>query len=201
MSAALTIRPAHSGDSAALAPLVYSSGATAFDYVFNGQGLDFLRFTLAGKNSAFGFNAHWAVADADASPIGCISLYSLEQHAAQSGATIAAIARWAGWRTPMVLWRGLKIEALIPPPPPASLHIAHLAVNANQRGKGVGTQLLDFAQQRAQELGIDKLSLDVASANPRAQQLYQRQGFQLAKSNRNHISGLSDHHLLVKDLA
>jgi ribosomal protein S18 acetylase RimI-like enzyme len=45
------------------------------------------------------------------------------------------------------------------------------------RGRGVGTKLLDYALQRAEGQGSDKIVLDVRAANSAAQRLYARFGF------------------------
>lgn len=45
------------------------------------------------------------------------------------------------------------------------------------RGRGVGTKLLDYALQRAEGQGSDKIALDVRRANTAAQRLYARFGF------------------------
>lgn len=50
------------------------------------------------------------------------------------------------------------------------------------RGRGVGTKLLDYALQRAESQGSDKIVLDVRRANTAAQRLYARFGFSDSQS-------------------
>lgn len=50
------------------------------------------------------------------------------------------------------------------------------------RGRGVGTKLLDYALQRAEGQGCDKIALDVRRANTAAQRLYDRFGFSDSQS-------------------
>jgi ribosomal protein S18 acetylase RimI-like enzyme len=45
------------------------------------------------------------------------------------------------------------------------------------RGRGVGTKLLDYALQRAEGQGCERIVLDVRAANTAAQRLYTRFGF------------------------
>lgn len=45
------------------------------------------------------------------------------------------------------------------------------------RGRGVGTKLLDYALQRAEGQGSDRIMLDVRRGNTAAQRLYARFGF------------------------
>ncbi len=55
-------------------------------------------------------------------------------------------------------------------------YIATIAVDACARGRGVGSQLLHWAEQRYADRR--NLFLLVSSFNTRAQQLYQRQGYE-----------------------
>lgn len=58
-------------------------------------------------------------------------------------------------------------------------HISMLATMPNARGKGVGQQLLNFAEQKAKESGFSKLSLTVVQDNDVALKLYQKMGFEI----------------------
>lgn len=61
------------------------------------------------------------------------------------------------------------------------LLIDSLVVHEDTRGQGIGTMLLDAAEQRARELGINQMSISVIDSNPRAQALYERNGFTTSK--------------------
>lgn len=50
-------------------------------------------------------------------------------------------------------------------------------VDANQRGAGIGTALLDAAERLARQEGLTSLRLSVIDRNPRAEALYKRRGF------------------------
>lgn len=52
-----------------------------------------------------------------------------------------------------------------------------ICVAGNQRGKGIGTALLDAAGVRARELRRRAIRLSVVDTNPRAEALYRRLGF------------------------
>lgn len=184
-----------------IAPLIYSSGPAAFDYVFLGQGLDFLAATSASTGNSFAHDAHWVMRESAGGPAqACISLYTREQHDARQNANVAAIVRWGRWRSPIMLVRGLRVEKLIPPPPHHSLHIAQLGVAPERRSQGLGAQLLAFAEAQARTQGLGQISLDVADSNPRARALYERLGFRLQHSYSSQIPGLPDHHLLVRQV-
>ncbi|MBB3167017.1 GNAT family N-acetyltransferase [Simiduia aestuariiviva] len=195
----MTLDAASAADAAALVPLVYSSGPAAFDYVFLADAESFLSQALAQADGSFGHRAHYVVRGATGID-GCVSVFQRDEHLQRNNANVGAIMQWAGWRSPLVLLRGLKVEKLIPAPPANSLHIAHLAVAPELRGQGCGAQLIAFAAERAQSLGLSHLSLDVAADNPRAEALYRRLGFEQQAHRTSQIPGLADHSTLIKAL-
>ena len=197
----MIIEPAKVEDSSALVPLVFSSGPSAFDYVFLNSAENFLATTLPKNSSSFSHQAHWVARSApNGVAQGCISLYTREAHDLQHNSNIAALISWGGWRSPLILIKGLKIEALIAPPPKGTLHIAHLGVAPAVRSQGVGEQLIAYAATMAKEKGIDRLSLDVSAQNPRAQTLYERLGFEVKRTSVSKIAALADHHYMEKVL-
>ena len=58
-------------------------------------------------------------------------------------------------------------------------HISVIAVTRAAEGRGVGRALMDYAEQWARERGHTRLTLSVFESNRRAQQLYERAGFQV----------------------
>lgn len=58
--------------------------------------------------------------------------------------------------------------------------VHRLMVRPAQEGRGVGRDLLRFAEQRAMEVGYDCIRLDAFPKNPRAIRLYERAGYRLA---------------------
>ena len=57
------------------------------------------------------------------------------------------------------------------------LNIHDIAVTPAARGQGVGAALLNFLEADARALGCCKITMEVRSANPRTQELYQRIGY------------------------
>ena len=55
-------------------------------------------------------------------------------------------------------------------------HLERIVVSSQMRGKGVGTQLLDWVDAKAREKNCKKVKLEVVSNNP-AKKLYERQGY------------------------
>ena len=61
---------------------------------------------------------------------------------------------------------------------PKELLMDGIAVHPSTRGKGVGTQLLTSLCGYAKDHHYHQIRLDVIDTNPRAQQLYERHGFE-----------------------
>lgn len=57
------------------------------------------------------------------------------------------------------------------------LNIHDIVTRRERRGRGVGQALLQWAEQRARQLGCCKLTLEVLSNNARAMASYERAGF------------------------
>ncbi|WP_433944748.1 GNAT family N-acetyltransferase [Paenibacillus sp. SN-8-1] len=73
-------------------------------------------------------------------------------------------------------------------PEPYECYIADLAVHSDQRSKGVGKLLLQWAQQAvAMNPALDRLSLHVSGSNPRAKQLYDQLSFQTHSREKRYI--------------
>jgi ribosomal protein S18 acetylase RimI-like enzyme len=68
----------------------------------------------------------------------------------------------------------------------ASPYVASIAVSPETRGKGVGSQLLRFAEQRYADRG--HIFLLVSSSNPGAQELYRRHGYQLVGELKDYVA-------------
>ena len=60
--------------------------------------------------------------------------------------------------------------------PDGSFYLQALAVDDEMRGRGVGSSLMDFVEERARRTGSIRLCLDVAVKNEGARRLYERRG-------------------------
>lgn len=63
---------------------------------------------------------------------------------------------------------------------PESFYICAMAVFPDYRGQGIGHQLLQLAEKKAKEHGLEKLSLIVFERNDGAKRLYERTGYREA---------------------
>ena len=60
--------------------------------------------------------------------------------------------------------------------PDGGFYLLALAVDDAMRGRGVGSSLMDFVEERARRSGSSRLCLDVAVKNEGARRLYERRG-------------------------
>ncbi len=175
------IRPARPEDAEYLAPLVYSSGPAAFDYVFKHRtdvdAIEFLTRALRTPEGEFGYACHWAV-ELGGEVVGAGAGFTGEH---PIGYMISALKRILGTYGIVsgagVIVRGLRMENMVKPPKGAQYCVAHLGIRPDLRGKGLGDRLIrhliDQAKRESRRLAV----LDVSVENPRAQTLYERLGF------------------------
>lgn len=75
------------------------------------------------------------------------------------------------------LWRGAILSLLEQRSAAGFLQLEGLFVAERARGRGVGSVLLDAVKRKAAGLGYGEVRLNVVDTNPRARQLYEREGF------------------------
>ena len=64
----------------------------------------------------------------------------------------------------------------------SNLHIGRFFINPQKQGQGLGSQAFkDFIQLMFENSDIDSISLNVFEANQRAQNLYQKEGFEIVQ--------------------
>lgn len=136
------------------------------------------------------------------------------------GSSIVARARdgellgVAGYKTPMgaffsiefkvlrrhfgfagAVWRGAILSLLMRKPEAGTLLMDGIFVTERARGQGVGTVLLNAIKRKARARGCSSVRLDVIDTNPRARQLYEREGFRAVAVRRlgpfRHIFGFA----------
>lgn len=176
-----TFRPCTAADVELAVPLIFSSGPAAFNYVFcsddTQQPQEFLRRAFLAGDSEFGFQQHIAI-ERDGVLVGVGAVRYASQ---QWGFTLSAFKHiWQSYalsRVLPVLVRGLRTEAVIPPPKPDMGLLYHLAIAESERGRGLGQSLVEYLLEQIKQQGLNKATLDVAASNPRAHELYKRLGF------------------------
>jgi ribosomal protein S18 acetylase RimI-like enzyme len=175
------IRPARPQDAEYLAPLVYSSGPAAFDYVFKHNtrvdAIAFLTRALQTPGGEFGYDCHWTV-ELGGEVVGAGAGFTGEKPAAFMISALRRILGTYGLFTGAgVIFRGLRMESMVRPPKGAEYCVAHLGIRPDLRGNGLGERLIRHLLDRARSENRPVAVLDVSVENPRAQALYERLGF------------------------
>lgn len=164
-------------------PLIHSSGPAAFDYVFavpdHGDAQSFLRQAFVDGAGEFGSRNH-VVGELDGTVVAVGAGFGGDTKWPFTLAAARQILGHYGWRHAVgVITRGLRVEAVIPPPTGAMHYLAHLAVAPAWRGQGIGKALIGHLLAQASALGRQQVVLDVAASNPAAERLYARLGFEV----------------------
>jgi ribosomal protein S18 acetylase RimI-like enzyme len=188
-------RRATPGDAEAAVPLIYSSGPDAFDYVFmardGGDALGFLQHCFVDGAGEFGWRNHWVGVIGDR-VVAVGAGYGGETKWPFTLAAARQIIGHYGLRRGMgVIARGLRVESVIRPPDGDMIYLAHLAVLPELRGRGVGQALIDHLIGRARAAGRRRITLVVATSNPRAEALYQRAGFRVTVERKSCLANES----------
>src|SRR5690349_2765813 len=189
---AVGFRQAAPADAAAAVPLIHSSGPAAFDYVFAVAGhataQEFLRRAFVDGAGEFGWRNHW-VGELDGRVVAVGAGYGGESGLAfMLAAARQILAHYGPRRAPAAIARGLKVERVIPPPARRLHYLAHLGVAPALRGQGIGRQLIEHLVAQGRVHGKQRLVLDVAVGNPRAQALYERLGFKVTAQRRSQLA-------------
>ena len=71
-------------------------------------------------------------------------------------------------------------------PREGSLYLSKLYLYKNQRGKGFSRVMLEFLKEKAKELGLNRIEINVNRNNPSVQ-IYEKLGFTVAWTEKNDI--------------
>ena len=96
------------------------------------------------------------------------------------------------------LWASVQTN-----PRPHQLLLEGLGVQADLRGRGIGTSLLEAVDQRARELDKAEVILEVVDTNPRAKALYERFGYRTVSTTRRwmfRLAGFTSVDLMLRRL-
>jgi ribosomal protein S18 acetylase RimI-like enzyme len=198
--AALALRGAAPVDVTDAVPLIYSSGPSAFDYVFNIGGMRdaqaFLRFAYLEGGGEFGWRAH-RVAEIGGRVVAAGAAFDGRAVLRFTIAGALQILRFYG---PIRAWgvmiRGLRTETVIQPPRAQEYYLCHVGVREELRGQGIGARFLRHLLEGLEPDRHRCATLDVAVTNPRAQLLYERLGFVV---DARRVSKLRNRHGRVAD--
>lgn len=168
MPDSVQLRPAEARDSSEL--ILFADAATRRfitwvwgEMVEHGQsGLELGRQLLETDGSSVNHISHWTVAESGGRVLGGMNSYVSPPTSTPDNPAIAAVVK------PLNELKDLA---------EGSWYISTVAVHAEGRGQGIGTTLLDLAEQKAAVAGCSLVTLMAGSFNVDALRLYERHGY------------------------
>ena len=202
VSSEILIRPARPEDAAFVADMLYLSMGKLADYLFENakQPAHTLIKKLVTCNAGrFGFEITF-IAEADGEPLGALVVCEGAKLDSLNLAVVPNIFSVMGLVPALrFLWRGYALpggrEA-----EKDEYYISNLGVSAASQGRGIGSQLMTFAEERAQSVSLKKCALVVGLYNKNALRLYQRLGYQIVETI-SHPNEYLGYHRMVKQLS
>ncbi|MDJ0664224.1 MAG: GNAT family N-acetyltransferase [Acidimicrobiia bacterium] len=181
MTGSVVLRPARPDPEEGKAFACYVE--TAADHLFRvmfGAGAESVlarAFMTSGHDLSY---EHVVFADRSGSLVGMISGYTEAAHRKSADSEImkaAGVLRSARMLALSPLSRGLVrfMDRL----DDGDFYVQAVGVDQSARGEGVGSQLLDLAEERALGASCHRLVLDVACTNTAARRLYERRGMEV----------------------
>jgi len=184
MTTDLKFRQASAKDAEAAAPLVYSAGPEAFDYILNTaerRALDFLVYAFAEGAGFQGYRNHWVAVRAGRT-IGVGAFYSGQDEVRLARGFVRQVFAFYPFAVaPSVIKRSREVASMMTPLSRDMLYVANFGVAPECRGQGVGAALLTLQMHHARRMGYRRYALDVSSTNLRAQKLYESLGFEFVR--------------------
>lgn len=194
----LAIRPALIGDESFVAEMILLSMGHLAEYLFEAEqgSLQKKMSTLVARNAGrFGLTlAH--VAEVGGKRYGAVLVCKGKNVDRLNLATFPHLFPSLGVRLAwMFIWRGMRLpggrEAEAD-----EYYISNVGVLPSVQGRGVGSALLKFAEERAHAEGLKKCSLVVGLYNQDAFRLYQRSGYQVVETVQADNPTLAYHRML-----
>lgn len=134
--------------------------------------------------------------------VGMVSALSGEQHARSSPKPLVDAAGWRSVRMAALVTAGYPLFRFLDQIPKTDLYVQALAVDEARRGQGIGSRLLDRAEEQAVEDRRARLSLHVDVRNTGAMRLYERHGLAIeATSGKAWLLGGEQVHRMAKSLS
>jgi ribosomal protein S18 acetylase RimI-like enzyme len=193
----LRFRPARPSDADAAAPLMYSSGPDAFNYVFklrpNDDVLEYLRIAFRDDRGELGYANH-TVAEFDGEVVGLGTAFSgRDMFKFMTGGLMGLLSFYGPLQTPRIVSRVFGMERVIEPPKGDLHYVAHLGVTPDLRSRGIGRRLVEHLLDGGRALGRTTAALDVAVLNTRAYTLYERLGFKPIRESKSNFVNAHGH--------
>ena len=197
----VNIRPSIHSDAMLAAQVFYMSMGKLADYLF-GAGRDVIESTFAElfKRNAgrFGFELA-TVAEVNGEALGMLVANSGAELNSLNVRTFLPLFYVMGFKqAAQFIIRGIKLPGGVEAEPD-EYFISNLGVLPDAQGQGIGSALLDHAEQTARACGLYKCSLIVGSHNENALRLYQHREYEIVETVHDKNEALS-YHRMVKQL-
>ncbi len=108
--------------------------------------------------------------------VGMATGYSWADHAKSTDDALIEAAGWRAYRMGAYAWVMSRLFNFMGNVPDGDFYVHALAVDAAERGQGIGSRLLDEMESAALRSGSTRLVLDVAATNKGGRRLYERLG-------------------------
>jgi ribosomal protein S18 acetylase RimI-like enzyme len=148
-----------------------------FRITFGRRHLEILAEAYAQPGHDLSFE-HATFAERDGVVVGLIAGYTAEQHRASSREPLRAAAG-SGLHGRIGAALSAAFMRHLGPDADDEYYVWALAVGADQRRQGIGTLLMDHAEEQARERGCSRLSLDVEAKNEGAKGFYESRGMSI----------------------
>ncbi len=125
--------------------------------------------------------------------VGMVSGYTAEQHRRSSLQPLKRAAGKRNLRMRLILILFAPLMRIIDSIDDGDFYIQAIAIDKELRGSGIGSTLMDFAEEQARKSGSARLSLDVSANNKGACQFYKHRGMSIESRWPKHfpLPGLS----------
>jgi ribosomal protein S18 acetylase RimI-like enzyme len=166
----LVYRPAHSLDSREIAQLICVAGHGVYEFLFDDlvpllDAVDLLTIGVWGDDHPISYRHCHVAADAATDEVlGVANVFPADELKEPDYTLIPDERRE-------------HVRALLELQDWGSMFLNALAVSETCRGLGVGSRLMDWAEEHARAEGFDRLSLHVWEDNVKAVKLYRARGF------------------------
>jgi ribosomal protein S18 acetylase RimI-like enzyme len=179
----LRIREAKPEDAGQIAPLIYRTDPTTFNFEYGFKKksiLDYISLSFRQKNSFFSFQKTRVVEDKYARIAGLVIAFDYDFSARAIRQEYKTYLGWAGvFKTISFLRREAVVNRYWVLPDKDSLYIAFYSIAPRWQGTGLSRYLFSEALNMAKNQGYKKVELDVAIDNEKAKKLYFKMGFQI----------------------
>ena len=180
----MEIRTARPNDNGDISQLMYSSGIELYDFIFktaDKTAIDFIQYEFLSGQGFCGYNnVTVAINDQRVIATGCF--FDGKVFNQLVWGTVKNIFSFYGpFKAFSILARSRHTSSVMRTPRKTEMYLSNFGVDPNLRGTGIGSKMIEHQRNIATKNGYSMLSLDVADNNPRAESLYTRLGFKVAR--------------------